>query len=480
MAKFNLKRSTLLLGAFAIVMAAGATESWRDVTGQYVQNSAFIPNWQGALAATDFGVAEVWCGAFNLYQVIPDLPAGDYTLTANAFYRCGNNDFAKSYQTGKPELNTTVIYAGEATQTVKGLFEGRTTAPNSLAEANDAFNAGEYVNTLTFKHNGGDLAIGIRNTGCYDDEWSAFDNFKLVGPNGEVAIPNGDFAEGLNVKAECWNMTSSESKIKTPDVNKRGGVYRKTNASPYNFGQQIELPAGKYRFSALTFLRYGGGGNYDGKIIDCKGAEWKLLEVEKSPKQWYEAKAYDDEDFETNAYLYASFEAEKPRSIATSLGLLEENVAYTRIKDCWEICNGDYAAMPENFTRGTAEGTEIVPEYEVKNVVANYQDSGLERESAAAFVNDPEKWRHYVEFEVKEPCKVWIGLGKDANTPPQYWNPFADFKLEVYTEGSSVEGIEAVADSAVEYYNLQGVRVANPENGIFIRVQGNKATKVVR
>ena len=27
------------------------------------------------------------------------------------------------------------------------------------------------------------------------------------------------------------------------------------------------------------------------------------------------------------------------------------------------------------------------------------------------------------------------------------------------------------------YYNLQGVRVNNPANGIYIRVQGNKATK---
>lgn len=34
------------------------------------------------------------------------------------------------------------------------------------------------------------------------------------------------------------------------------------------------------------------------------------------------------------------------------------------------------------------------------------------------------------------------------------------------------------ADGAVEYFNLQGVRVANPENGVYIRTQGGKATKV--
>lgn len=35
------------------------------------------------------------------------------------------------------------------------------------------------------------------------------------------------------------------------------------------------------------------------------------------------------------------------------------------------------------------------------------------------------------------------------------------------------------SNAPVEYYNLQGIRVANPENGIFIRRQGNKATKVI-
>ena len=43
----------------------------------------------------------------------------------------------------------------------------------------------------------------------------------------------------------------------------------------------------------------------------------------------------------------------------------------------------------------------------------------------------------------------------------------------------AIESVEAEANGPVEYYNLQGVKVANPENGIFIKKQGNKATKVV-
>ncbi len=45
-------------------------------------------------------------------------------------------------------------------------------------------------------------------------------------------------------------------------------------------------------------------------------------------------------------------------------------------------------------------------------------------------------------------------------------------------EATGIESIEA-ENAPVEYYNLQGVKVENPSNGIFIKKQGNKTTKVV-
>lgn len=52
------------------------------------------------------------------------------------------------------------------------------------------------------------------------------------------------------------------------------------------------------------------------------------------------------------------------------------------------------------------------------------------------------------------------------------------YVLDTTGVATGVEAIEAEANAPVEYYNLQGVRVANPENGIFIRRQGNKVSKV--
>lgn len=45
--------------------------------------------------------------------------------------------------------------------------------------------------------------------------------------------------------------------------------------------------------------------------------------------------------------------------------------------------------------------------------------------------------------------------------------------------GSGIAEIGVEENAPVEYYNLQGIRVENPENGLYIVKQGNKVTKKV-
>lgn len=54
---------------------------------------------------------------------------------------------------------------------------------------------------------------------------------------------------------------------------------------------------------------------------------------------------------------------------------------------------------------------------------------------------------------------------------------FSSISLTWDVLGDGVESIGADNSEAV-YYNLQGARVENPENGMFIRVQNGKSTKV--
>lgn len=68
-----------------------------------------------------------------------------------------------------------------------------------------------------------------------------------------------------------------------------------------------------------------------------------------------------------------------------------------------------------------------------------------------------------------EPNKIYTSEDAMVSTLtlPDGWNE------------SGVEDVVVDSNAPVEYFNLQGVRVANPESGIYIRRQGSKATKVL-
>ena len=65
----------------------------------------------------------------------------------------------------------------------------------------------------------------------------------------------------------------------------------------------------------------------------------------------------------------------------------------------------------------------------------------------------------------------------DAQTPCFYIE-----KVYVYTRTTGTGAVSDIdnANAPVEYFNLQGVKVANPEGGVFIRRQGASVTKVVK
>ena len=51
---------------------------------------------------------------------------------------------------------------------------------------------------------------------------------------------------------------------------------------------------------------------------------------------------------------------------------------------------------------------------------------------------------------------------------------------ENITEPSALGTITADENAPVEYFNLQGIRIDNPESGLYIRRQGNTVTKVIK
>lgn len=78
--------------------------------------------------------------------------------------------------------------------------------------------------------------------------------------------------------------------------------------------------------------------------------------------------------------------------------------------------------------------------------------------------------------------KAWSGDLYFDNLEFNKWDNTATRKAkidDVKIPTTSVEEIGFDANAPVEYYNLQGVKVANPSNGLFIKKQGNKAVKVI-
>lgn len=75
--------------------------------------------------------------------------------------------------------------------------------------------------------------------------------------------------------------------------------------------------------------------------------------------------------------------------------------------------------------------------------------------------------------------KIWTGEASVVEFTTIATTNINSIIVTYETDTSGIEEIELNEDAPVEYYNLQGVKVANPQNGLYIRVQGNKATKVL-
>ncbi|MDE6793303.1 MAG: hypothetical protein K2J48_09490 [Muribaculaceae bacterium] len=76
---------------------------------------------------------------------------------------------------------------------------------------------------------------------------------------------------------------------------------------------------------------------------------------------------------------------------------------------------------------------------------------------------------------------IWLNLDLDGVAYVYFDTTDGENVPEWVTAAlTGVKGVEVEENAAPIYYNLQGIRVANPENGVFIVVKGNKVSKVVR
>lgn len=128
-----------------------------------------------------------------------------------------------------------------------------------------------------------------------------------------------------------------------------------------------------------------------------------------------------------------------------------------------------------NFTAWTVGGKSYVALTQPDDGVRTHSWEVFDLETAQSLA----RWT----MPGSEAANYMVGFASSVNEDGTVnifqFNP--GIRLAMYT--FDVAGVEdAIADDVnapVKYYNLQGVEIANPENGLFIKKQGAKATKVV-
>ena len=141
-----------------------------------------------------------------------------------------------------------------------------------------------------------------------------------------------------------------------------------------------------------------------------------------------------------------------------------------------------------------------------KDCIKTYEDGEPDLDRDGNPIWDPTKWR-VVEFDQVCSEGGWPARFRFQAQGGGAWNNYAvffkelsvtyyeeewlneeDYKVltlgyeyfdDVMTPNTGAVESLVNENAPVEYYNLQGVKVAQPQNGIFIRKQGNKTSKIV-
>lgn len=147
-----------------------------------------------------------------------------------------------------------------------------------------------------------------------------------------------------------------------------------------------------------------------------------------------------------------------------------ENGIYT-----WEdALLGDAGAGKGYINIATVVDTEGTGDWDA--TVNNGNRYGAPAQDTPLAIGAPADVKLYAAGVNASACQSWM-------FDPGTYNVILDLntmKISLEKGSSAIEAINADNAVAPVYYNLQGVRVMNPENGMFIEVRGNKAVKVVK
>ena len=197
----SLRLFTCVAAGLMAATICTAETIWTDVTGRFLKNPTFDNDQQepwtwesnASTQAVRVECVSFYSGNFDMHQQLSGLPKGRYRLSVQAFYRMADNNTSyNAHQNGSEQLVAN-LYAGNISKTLVSLYDesmdynaaGRCFTPDNQhyypdgkEAALEAFEMGQYVNTLEFDAQGS-IQIGIRCQNNESNNYCVIDNFKL-------------------------------------------------------------------------------------------------------------------------------------------------------------------------------------------------------------------------------------------------------------------------------------------------------------
>lgn len=500
MKKLLLSFAAALMGMSAMAQAAVYT-----LTFDYQKNSKAV---SGYLATTTFSVEDNVM-TFNMAAFNNNNNGGGQTNSAGGaqiweFVRCGrkNNASVATITTGSAAssvINSVVI---NAKKNKSGANDKATTAELLVADNADFTGAHSYtfdVNSLTSDN--ADITVPVTVAAA-----NMYYQIKIDMPsntnNGWLQINKVTFYSNTAVAKDPAGLSFPEAsytikygeKFTAPDLTKAtdGAITWESSkpevATVDESGAVTILAMGTTEITATaaeTDSYYAGTASYTLNVID--------------PDTFWAPECKDKTNSEfTFTALTGDFQ---PWSVDDRYGL--KATAYVPSTKTSNASDAVAASPVLDFTGYVAPMTlkyrSALNQFKINDVlidctddaVASYVSVVAKVEGSTEWVkigsvNAPEEfgWDFYdatpIDLAQFAGKKVQIGFRYVSTTECAGTWEVDNVVVLARAKGAAVDNIITdAADAPVEYYNLQGIRVANPDNGIYIRRQGNKVTKVL-
>lgn len=509
-----MKNATRFMIAAAMATAAfnSYAEGPVDMTSA-IRANQFYNEWHGTTLGwnnNDF-VAEIFNqNQIEVYQILANMPAGIYTLECNAFERPAqrlnaapeNPWSVNTFIYVKPgtsfaRKNNVDQYTEDALDVytygvpVKFLYdeEGYTydpyTYPNTMTQAKNAFEAGQYLNVATCTlDEAGPLRFGITIPTQWGRFWICFDNFKLYYQESEDSekvdytayITNPDFS--ADPARNAWTnypSTGYEDVIKSRACE----WYRRT----IDMSQTISgLEAGRYKVVCNAFRRDYAEVTMFANDHELNIADFWSINDEFEGLSNKQSMTGAGDLFALGFYKNAIC-LDLADGQDLTIGLKKEGTGSTD----WVASNGFFLYYLPAIEAPThnleLEGAEYAHDF------INLGSKVVEFTHPAATV--------YYKWEAEQAATYSIEEGyaevpeggleiAEPGTLSYYAENEEGQRSEIKTisiiNGSSTSSIDAIATENVpaEYYTLQGIRIDNPAKGSIVIVkQGSKARKTI-